>query len=186
MKRLDARLCEVIDKIAKIARESIMGKETDNLALFDKVQDKGIELYVMKNDKYDGVSMWNKKTHKPQIYLDVDQNQNRQLFTLAHELGHLFIDLGWYPNSRLEEEPKETVLSVNYRDKDKERDTEDDKERIANQFAGAFLMPQSEVEKIISSEMTDEEKKQEISRKFKVTLKAAENRLLVLGVLNAD
>ena len=57
-------------------------------------------------------------------------------------------------------------------------------ERIANQFAGAFLMPKESVEDIISSEMSDEEKKREVSAVFKVTQKAAKNRLLVLGELS--
>lgn len=184
MRMLEPEIIETVDKIAEIARSFIMGNEKDNLLLFDKVQKSGIELYGMIDKDYDGISMWNKETHKPQIYLDVNQSQNRQLFTLAHELGHLFIDLGWNPSSKLKNEPKETVLSVNFRDKDKQSDTMENSERIANQFAGAFLMPKESVEDVISSEMSDEEKKREVSTVFKVTQKAAKNRLLVLGELS--
>nr|WP_205397466.1 ImmA/IrrE family metallo-endopeptidase [Streptococcus lutetiensis] len=184
MRMLEPEVIELVDKVAEIARSLIMGNEKDNLLLFDKVQKSGIELYGMVDKDYDGVSMWNRETHKPQIYLDVNQSKNRQLFTLAHEIGHLFIDLGWNPSSKLKNEPTETVLSVNFRDKDKQSDTVDSSERIANQFAGAFLMPKESVEDVISSEMSDEEKKREVSAVFKVTKKAAKNRLLVLGELS--
>lgn len=186
MRMLEPEVIELVDKVAEIARSLIMGNEKDNLLLFDKVQKSGIELYGMIDKDYDGISMWNKETHRPQIYLDVNQSKNRQLFTLAHEIGHLFIDLGWNPSSRLENEPKETVLSVNFRDKDKQLDTVDNSERIANQFAGAFLMPKESVEDVISSEMSDDEKKREVSTVFKVTQKAAKNRLIVLGELSGE
>lgn len=178
---LEPEIIETVDKIAAIARSFIMENEKDNSALFDKVQRCGIELYGMTDNDYDGVSMWNKETHKPQIYLDINQNKNRQLFTLAHEIGHLFIDLGWNPKSGLDKEPEETVLSVNFRDKDKQSETTDFSERVANQFAGSFLMPKDFVEEVISSGMTSEEKIREVSSVFRVTKKAAKNRLYVLG-----
>lgn len=105
---------------------------------------------------------------------------------LAHELGHLFLDLGWSPFQKLAgEEPKEKVISINYnRDKDKKDDTMEFSERAANEFAGAFLMPKTDVEDVISETMGEDEKVSEVSRRFNVTKKAARNRLIVLGEID--
>lgn len=186
MKKLDEPVIELIDKIADLARTSIMNGEKDNKLLFSKVQQKGVKLFGMSDEEFDGVSMWNKDTHQPEIYLDMKQSEERRLFTLAHELGHLFLDLGWSPFEKLiGEEPEERVISINYnRDKDKKNDTMDFSERAANEFAGAFLMPKEDVEDIISETMDTDEKVKEVSRTFNVTLRAARNRLVVLGVIN--
>lgn len=186
MRKLESSLVELIDKIAELARTSIMDGEKDNNLLFSKVQQKGVDLFAMKDDEFDGVSMWNKEEHKPEIYLDMNQSEERRLFTLAHELGHLFLDLGWSPFQSLAgEEPKEKVISINYnRDKDKKDDTLDFSERAANEFAGAFLMPKTDVEDVISETMNADEKVSEVSRRFNVTKRAARNRLIVLGEIN--
>lgn len=182
MQKLDSNLVQLIDKIAGLARTSIMDGEKDNNLLFSKVQQKGVDLFAMKDDEFDGVSMWNKEEHKPEIYLDAKQSEQRKLFTLAHELGHLFLDLGWSPFQKLAgEEPKEKVISINYnRDKDKKDDTTEFSERAADEFAGAFLMPKSDVEDVISETMSDSEKVAQVSRIFNVTKRAARNRLIVL------
>ena len=98
----------------------------------------------------------------------------------------LFLDLGWSPFQSLAgEEPKEKVISINYnRDKDKKDDTLDFSERAANEFAGAFLMPKTDVEDVISETMNADEKVSEVSRCFNVTKRAARNRLIVLGEIN--
>lgn len=182
MKKLEKPFVELIDKIADLARTSIMDGEKDNKLLFSKVQQKGVELFGMNDEEFDGVSMWNKDTQRPEIYLDMKQSEERRLFTLAHELGHLFLDLGWSPFEKLVgEEPEERVISINYnRDKDKKNDTTDFSERAANEFAGAFLMPKLDVEDVISETMSDSEKVAEVSRIFNVTKRAARNRLIVL------
>lgn len=186
MQKLDNELNQLIDKIAGLARTSIMDGEKDNNLLFSKVQKKGVGLFIMEDDEFDGVSMWNKEEHKPEIYLDVKQSEQRKLFTLAHELGHLFLDLGWSPFQKLAgEEPEGKVISINYnRDKDKKDDTMEFSERAANEFAGAFLMPKTDVEDVISETMGEDEKVSEVSRRFNVTKKAARNRLIVLGEID--
>ena len=186
MQKLDSDLVQLIDKIAELARTSIMDGEKNNKLLFEKVQRKGVDLFGMTDDEFDGVSMWNKESRKPEIYLDMKQSEERRLFTLAHELGHLFLDLGWSPFQKLAgEEPKEKVISINYnRDKDKKDDTLDFSERAANEFAGAFLMPKIDVEDVISETMTADEKVSEVSRGFAVTKRAARNRLIVLGEID--
>lgn len=187
MKKInDDNLVEIIDSIAYNLRKIMMDDNIDNDDLFKAIQDSGIKLYGMTNDEYDGFLLWNGHEKQPEIYLDVNQPVDRRRFTLAHELGHLVLEYKWTPSSGIkkENEPKEEVLSISFREKDKECDTEDINERVINEFAGAFLMPKEEVKKVIKSDMNDLDKIVEVSNKFKVTLRAAKNRLIVIGEIN--
>lgn len=183
MKKLDnPELISAIDSYALFARKMILG-DYNNKVLFDMVQEKGIELFGIWDDKYDGICIWNSETNKPRIYLNMEQSEERRLFTLAHELGHLFIDYEWSPNKEIESNQDKKVLSINFRDKDKVSDTTDIKERIVNQFAGTFLMPKDMVEKVIAD--CDNKEDPEcmilaVEKHFGVTYKAATNRLIML------
>lgn len=183
----DAKLIQSINKLTELARQSIMENSRNNNKLFDKVQEKGIELFGMSDKDYDGVTMWNKETKKPQIYLDVEhQNKECQLFTLTHELGHLFLDFNWTPYGFIKDEPNQKVLSIKFRDKNKIDDAMKFSEKIANEFAGAFLMPKYDVEDVISANMSDNEKISQVSTACKVTKNAAKNRLIVLNEITND
>lgn len=186
MIKLNDDLRKAVDTVAEITRQKIMGTDKNNENLFEKVQEYGIGVFAIKNDEYDGFSLWNEEKNQPQIYLDVpSQSESRRRFTLAHELGHIIIDHQWDPFTK--ERPKKVdadgVISVLYRDKDKVEDTEDIFERRANEFAGAFLMPQSLVEELVGLDDSKEEKINSVSKQFGVTVKAAENRLDVLNML---
>ena len=179
----DKELVHLIDEFAAVARKAILGDSMQNKSLFDKVQEKGINLFGFRDDKFDGMCFWNQKTKQPEIYLNVDQPKDRQLFTLAHELGHLFLDYGWAPGkSKIDGNKK--ILSVSFRDKDKSKDTESVNERMANEFAGAFLMPKKMVESVISDQPDLNAKLDSIVKYFGVTDRAAVNRLIMLGVIN--
>jgi len=179
----DKELVHLIDEFAAEARKAILGDDSRNENLFDKVQDSGIKLFGIRDDKFDGMCFWNQKTKQPEIYLNVDQPKDRRLFTLAHELGHLFLNYGWAPGkSKIDGNKK--ILSVSFRDKDKAKDTESVNERMANEFAGAFLMPRDLVEKVILNQTDLNDKLDSIVRHFGVTDRAAINRLIMLGVIN--
>ena len=158
MEKLAPELIEPIDKMASIIRKEIMGHNINNANLFEMVQKSGVELFGMVDEEYDGVSMLNPKTKKPQIYLDINQSEQRRLFTLAHELGHLVIDYNWLPGKEIELISEKEVLSVNFRYKDRIEDTKEISEQIANEFAAAFLMPTTLVKPIISGAVEDNEK----------------------------
>ncbi|MBQ7518570.1 MAG: ImmA/IrrE family metallo-endopeptidase [Bacteroidales bacterium] len=72
-------------------------------------------------DKFDGLTMFTAK-QAPIIWINRNISNDRNRFNLAHELGHLVMHL---------------------RSEDLEK-TEDQKELEANQFAGEFLMPESQ------------------------------------------
>lgn len=183
LKLEDEELVHLVDEFAAVARRAILGDDPRNGSLFDKVQESGVELYGIRNDRFDGMCLWNENQRQPEIYLNVDQPKDRQLFTLAHELGHLFLDYGWAPGKN-EIKRSGKILSVSFRDKDKSRDTESMNERLANEFAGAFLMPKDLVEKVISEEPDLNAKLDSITKHFGVTDRAAVNRLIMLGVIN--
>lgn len=183
LKLEDKELVHLVDEFAAMARKAILGDDSRNGRLFDKVQESGVELYGIRNDKFDGMCLWNENKRQPEIYLNVDQPKDRQLFTLAHELGHLFLDYGWAPGkSKIKGSGK--ILSVSFRDKDKSRDTESMNERLANEFAGAFLMPRELVKIVISGKPDLNSKLDSIVKHFGVTDRAAVNRLIMLGVIN--
>lgn len=81
-------------------------------------------------------------------------------------------------------EGDEKILSVSFGDKDKSKDTESVSERLANEFAGAFLMPKDMVEKAISGKPDLSSKLDSVIKCFGVTDRAAVNRLIMLGVIN--
>lgn len=72
-------------------------------------------------DKFDGLTMFTAK-QAPVIWINRNTPNDRKRFNLAHELGHL-------------------VMHLRSEDLDK---SEDQKEIEANQFAGEFLMPESQ------------------------------------------
>lgn len=103
------------------------------------------------------------------------QDEKRVRFTVAHELGHLFLHMGYRTNDKLWEE------QINNR---YHRIGSSEKEYQANEFAAAFLMPAKEYLHILNSvaegDMVDTSK---IAEYFNVSVEAASNRGKFLGYL---
>lgn len=86
--------------------------------LMELCEDHGIKLELVNgHEAFDGLTLWANDTI-PVIILQHNISGDRQRFCLAHELGHLVLD-----------------LAKNM-----------DKEKAAHRFAGAFLVPQPVVE----------------------------------------
>ena len=84
--------------------------------LFELLEEQGIKVLAVELPKVDGLTARVRRTGKdavPVIVVNRKDWRERQCFTLAHELGHLVMDVA----PRLDEE------------------------RAAHRFAGAFLMP---------------------------------------------
>lgn len=97
------------------------------------------------------------------IYLSKATSHKRDVFTIAHELGHYFL------HSKLGEIP----ISAN------RSGDADEAEKEANSFAAAFLMPETKVRKLF------EEKDRNISAladAFNVSLSAMNWRCINLGL----
>lgn len=103
------------------------------------------------------------------------QPPNRINFTIAHELGHLFLHMGYNINQQLWEKQDESPYY---------RFGSTEKEKQANEFAAALLMPKDlyvqVMDKYTDGNIVDTAK---IAEYFHVSVDAASNRGKWLGYL---
>ena len=103
------------------------------------------------------------------------QDEKRERFTIAHELGHLFLHMGYRTNKELWARQENNIYH---------RIGSSEKEYQANEFAAAFLMPRKDyknkLDEHIKGNMVNTEK---IARYFFVSIDAAVNRGIELGYL---
>lgn len=183
---LDKQIRVPIDEIANLSRKIILGENHNNFDLAEILNDiYGISIYYSDTDKFDGYLGLEKvdSQNKPMIVLNSNQPEDRQLFTLAHELGHLIIHYGYLPGVReVDIEAKQNVLSISgyYRTQDLPVETTDPKELQANQFAGTFLMPEKTVEELTQGIDSFTDKVTTLAKNLGVTTRAARKRLQVL------
>lgn len=106
---------------------------------------------------------------KKEIYVSADDRKTRQLFTVAHELGHYFL----HPDKSTD---------IFYRHKADEFDVEDvTDEQEANLFAANLVMPKELMKKV-----WNEEKDVELlAARFGVSYSAASWRLKNLNLYNS-
>ncbi len=103
------------------------------------------------------------------------QDEKRRRFTVAHELGHLFLHMGYLTNEELWERQDENIYH---------RLGSSEKEYQANEFAAAFLMPQNEyLKKMNENVIGDKVNTSKIAEYFNVSVEAASNRGKFLGYL---
>lgn len=110
---------------------------------------------------------------------DESFDSNRARFTIAHELGHLFLHMFYQSDAERWDHIKN--------DQSFDRGGYSDKESDANEFAGAFLMPKDEFRNVIHRLAKDEGGKKyvntsELAKHFKVSELAAINRGKFLGI----
>ena len=110
-----------------------------------------------------------------QIVVSPFQSEERRNFTIAHELGHLFLHMGFMTNA----EQWNKNNNVAYY-----RNGNSDLEYQSNEFAAAFLMPQNDYKQIMDK-YTDGNwvDTSEIAKYFHVSIDAAANRGKWLGYL---
>ena len=109
------------------------------------------------------------------IILSLFQDEKRERFTIAHELGHLFLHMGYKINEKLWERQDNNIYH---------RTGNSEREYQANEFAAAFLMPANRYLEVLKSlavdNMVDTSK---IAEFFNVSVEAASNRGKFLGYL---
>jgi len=116
------------------------------------------------------------------IEIDSSINERRKRFSIAHELGHLFLHMGYLVD------PEKWKNVGTYIDDVQYRFGYNIEEQEANHFAGAFLMPEGEYKKIVQrninhSNVFDIEV---VANYFQVSKEAAILRGKYLGIFAWD
>lgn len=103
------------------------------------------------------------------------QSTERKKFTIAHELGHLFLHMGYRINSELWDKQKNETY---YRSGDSLMEYQ------ANEFAAALLMPKNSYKEIMNQyTIGNEVETDKVADYFGVSISAASNRGKFLGYL---
>ena len=78
---------------------------------------------------------------KPEIVVNGNDTEYRRRFTIAHELGHIFLHWAWLPDRKIDE----NLVEVSYRNNIYDTNEKQIKEYEADAFAAEFLAPISKV-----------------------------------------
>ncbi len=114
------------------------------------------------------------------ILLNANENENRRRFTLAHELGHFFLDYDTLKSSQIH---VDTLYRIATMDKQKRKNYKSNinltNESEIDFFAGSLLMNAIILKKIVEVNSSIKE----LANIFKVSESAMTDRLIVLGLL---
>lgn len=109
------------------------------------------------------------------IFVSPLQNMERKKFTIAHELGHLFLHMGYRINSELWNHQENSTYH---------RSGDSLEEYQANEFAAALLMPKKKYKEIMDQNTVGNiVKTSKVADYFGVSVSAASNRGKFLGYL---
>lgn len=120
--------------------------------------------------------------HEGAFLIDIrsDLHENRRRFTLAHELGHLFLHMKFLDNEKWKDAMQYEDCAFRRTDGDYREE-----ELQANEFAASFLMPSDTFKREAISNISSDGATiniQPIANKFGVSVEAAINRGKWLGV----
>lgn len=134
--------------------------------LISLANNNNIDVYEKElEDKISGAIKYDKEKNKYIILLNKNDHYNRKRFTLAHEIGHFFLD-----KEILESD--EIHVDILYRNSD-------EKEKEVDYFAGALLMPKRLIEIMYKDNPTISE----LAEIFEVSESAMTVRLDILGLI---
>lgn len=125
-------------------------------------------------DEYADGRIW-KEGNRFVICVSANKPENRKRFTIAHEIGHLFLHMGYIVNQNLWNRQDNQTY---YRNGDSEEEYE------ANEFAAALLMPEIAYKQILDKYSHDMMVDMNlVAEHFGVSTEAAINRGKWLGYL---
>ena len=152
---------------------------------------KGLGVSLQREPTDDGLSgFFYKDLAEGQVVIGVNSNhhENRQRFTIAHELGHFLL----HENQNMHIDREDKGFQIKLRD-DKASEGTDDDEREANLFAAELLMPETFLEKDLSkirgfdllaeNEALDK-RLVNLAKKYQVSTQALTFRLANLGYIS--
>lgn len=174
---------EIRRKINEFANDILVEIFDGNLGIPVDPQ-KAVEIiggYLKADSLGPGIDGFIRRTNNDgfEITIRNDLSENRRRFTIAHELGHLFLHMD-YLNKEKWQSQESFTDSPYYRGNGDYSETE----LQAHEFAAAFLMPK-DLFIDISVENTDESglcSIDEVAEYFKVSRDAAINRGKWLGI----
>lgn len=79
------------------------------------------------------------------IYVNEKDSPTRQVFTIAHELGHYFRHKSFFETNTILEEPVSSLYNTFQKDRSHYSEEEKTREKEANEFAAELLMPETVV-----------------------------------------
>jgi Zn-dependent peptidase ImmA (M78 family) len=168
-----------INELVEIIREEANLSAPVTLEQLKEFVTKDLEGQIVEEDLFDDRDGQINKTEDSFIITLNNSNyssEKRQKFTLAHELGHLFLHMGFLNKDKWEktEDYEDTVYA---------RSGYSEEEYDAHEFAAALLMPKDKYAEIVND--NSENGKCDISiiaDYFDVSEQAASNRGKWLGI----
>ncbi len=136
------------------------------------------------DDELSGFLFRDKKAGRAVIGVNKSQHENRQRFTIAHELGHYVLHEG----ETVHLDYTRSAVTVNLRNSASSTGESDD-EREANFFAAEILMPSRFLEKDLQGKDLDllgedDSLLEGLAKKYKVSTRALTFRLTNLGYIH--
>ncbi len=166
----------IFNLIAKIAYDQRRIANIENVIpdnYFDVIQNIGINVIAkdFKNDAYFGASSFSNDLGSYIIINDSEKiPEERKIFSLIHEYGHLLFHSEQYSNSQY------NAFYVSGKS--------DMNEKIANKFAGYFLMPKNLVDSYIESRKNIDPI--EMKKYFKVSIQTLYVMLHEYGIISKE
>jgi len=168
-----------INELVEIIREEANLSAPVTLEQLKEFVTKDLEGQVVEKDLFDDRDGQINKTSDSFIITLNNSNyssEERQKFTLAHELGHLFLHMGFLNKEKWEktEDYEDTVYA---------RNGYSEEEYDAHEFAAALLMPKDKYTDIVKDNSSDGKCDTSIiADYFGVSEQAASNRGKWLGI----
>ena len=151
----------------------------------DLAQKMGIEVRIEAVDNdLSGFLFRDAQSNKAIIGVNDSHHENRQRFTIAHEIGHYLLHAG----EPVHVDGANVAFRLNHRDAMSSTGS-DDSEREANLFAAELLMPARFLEKDLKSrdiDLLDDKLVRELAEQYKVSTQALTFRLANLGYVNLN
>lgn len=173
---MNSEKVKLIDTIAEKIRK-ILSINTNNFNIREIISQLNGSL-VTNPLCIDDASVKKISPNSFKIELNPSANEQRIRFSIAHELGHLFLHMKY-----LIDEDSWAKIESGTRHARNTNIPYTILEQEANEFAAAFLMPKDEFNKI-ANETSDENYyyPEKVAKEFNVSVQAAEIRGKVLGI----
>ena len=163
----------ILEKIEEKANETLtaFGAKTTPVPIEEIASKLGIKISRGPSKDFSGILI--RKDGTALIGVNSSEAAVRQRFTIAHELGHYYLH------------PKKDTF-IDYRDNKKEMD-HSPREREADMFAAALLMPREQIEKdfrVLAKNGFTEDELKKLAARYQVSETAMKLRLWNLNLQN--